>query len=151
MEERCTVEVAGLPVLLGCPADGELFMVNNAIGGVGQYGFGQRTWLELYNCLKATFDNPYIPKFFQFKTVGDELTYTITPPTDYKVTEDSVFITLSGSELPRYTDETSADETIMYDVNYETDGTASVNFYNAGFPIPAGLLMIIHWGIDKKL
>jgi hypothetical protein len=149
MPDRCEIEVAGLPVLTGCPANDELFFVNNAAQGLGEFGYGQRTWLQILNCIILEFGNPYLPKFFQFKTVGDELTYTITPPTDYKVVDDSVNISLDGSELVRYDDDTSADERIMYDVSYEVNGTANINFYNAGAPIPAGLVMIIKYGIDK--
>jgi len=149
MAERCEIEVAGLPVLTGCPADDELFFVNNAAQGLGEFGYAQRTWRQILNCISFASGNIYLPKFFQFKTVGDELTYTITPPTYYKVVDDSVNISLDGSELVRYDDETSADERIMYDVSYEVDGTAIINFYNAGAPMPAGLVMIIKYGVDN--
>lgn len=149
MADRCEIEVAGLPVLSGCPADGELFLVNNAEAGEGEFGYGQRTWLELKNCILNAATPPYTPIFFQFITVGDELTYTITPTTDYYVVEDSVNISLDGAELCRYTDETQSLEKIMYTVTYEVDGTAVINFYNAGSPIPSGQLMIIKYAIRQ--
>lgn len=153
MSERCEIQVAGLPIVDSCPPDDALFFANNVPDGLGEFGYAQFTWLIIKNCILAAASNPFIPKYFQFITVGDELTYEITPPENYIVVEDSVNISMDGAELCRYTDETAVFEKIMYTVVYEDDvlsedyGKAILNFFNAGAPIPAGQVIIIKYGI----
>lgn len=150
MAEPCKIEIGGLPVIDACPSDETVFFANNVEGGLGQYGYALFTWLMLKNCILNSTTPPYTPIFYQFLTVGDELTYTITPTTGYYVVEDSVNISLDGAELCRYTVETAALEKIMYTVGYEVGGTATINFYNAGAPIPAEQMMVIKYGIRQS-
>jgi len=145
MSERCEIEIGTLPVLSGCPDSNELFFVSNAQGGFDQFGYAQRKWQDLVAC----FLNPYIPKFHQEKTEGDELSKTITPTAGYKVIDDSVVVSLDGIELVRYTTETQNDERIMYSVVYNPNGTALISFYNIAdsipYPLPAGAVIIIKY------
>jgi hypothetical protein len=151
MSERCEIEVGGLPVLSGCPDDAELFFISNANGGVGEFGYGQRTWASILSCIPLPPTDQYIPKFHQEKTEGDELSKTITPTAGYRVVDDSVNVSLDGTELVRLDAETALDERIMYTVAYNPDGTALITFYNAGFPLPAGQVIIIKYGLLKLI
>ena len=47
----CDQEIAELPILTGCPADTEYFLVMGAIGGLGIGGYAKRSWLSIKNCL----------------------------------------------------------------------------------------------------
>ncbi len=49
----CDQEINGLPVLTGCPADTEYFLVIGASGGAGTGLYGLRSWLSLVNCLNT--------------------------------------------------------------------------------------------------
>lgn len=49
----CDQEINGLPVLAGCPADTEYFLVIGASGGAGTGLYGLRSWLSLVNCLNT--------------------------------------------------------------------------------------------------
>lgn len=49
----CDQEIAGLPILGGCPSDTEYFIVTNAVGGAGVGLYGRRSWLTIKNCLLA--------------------------------------------------------------------------------------------------
>ena len=47
----CDQEIDGLPILTGCPADTEYFLVMGATGGKGAGLYALRSWLTLKNCL----------------------------------------------------------------------------------------------------
>lgn len=47
----CDQEISGVPILTGCPADTEYFLVMGASGGLGAGGYGRRSWLDIKNCL----------------------------------------------------------------------------------------------------
>lgn len=145
-QERCEVEVGTLPVIEGCPADSELFFLHNVAGGAGEEGYAWRSYVDLKNCLR----DPYIPKFHQFLTTGEELQVVLVPPDDYKVEDDSVFITLEGTELAREPIDPALLK-ITYTVTYNTsNGQAIIDFFNAASPLPGNQICIIHYGLHKK-
>lgn len=47
----CGKELVTLPLLSGCPADSEWFLVGNATGGYGTYKYARRTWADIKECL----------------------------------------------------------------------------------------------------
>jgi hypothetical protein len=49
----CDQEINGLPILTGCPADTEYFLVMGATGGAGAGLYALRSWLTLKNCILA--------------------------------------------------------------------------------------------------
>lgn len=53
-------ELAALPLLLGCPAGTEWYLVGNAAGGVGEYRYARRTIGALMACLTSGVVLPYI-------------------------------------------------------------------------------------------
>ena len=145
MSERCEIEIGAVPVLQGCPDPNELFFISNAVLGVGNFGYALRTWAALVECIS----NPYIPMFHQEKTEGNEVSKIITPSEGYKVVDDSINVSLDGTELVRYTAETQADERIMYSVVYNANGTAVITFYNAAAPLPSGQVIVVKYGLLK--
>ena len=54
-QDNCSIELADLPLLTGCPADDEWMLFGNAsaAGGRGKYGYGRRTWGTLKACIAA--------------------------------------------------------------------------------------------------
>lgn len=52
-------ELSSLPLLNGCPADDEWFLVGNAVGGEGIGGYARRTWADIKACIFSRID-PYI-------------------------------------------------------------------------------------------
>lgn len=51
---ECGKELVTLPLLSGCPADSEWFIVGNATGGFGTYKYARRTWGDIKECLEST-------------------------------------------------------------------------------------------------
>jgi hypothetical protein len=53
----CKKDLSTLPILSGCPADDELVLFNNAVGGWNESGavkgYGWRTWGDLKLCLAS--------------------------------------------------------------------------------------------------
>jgi hypothetical protein len=47
----CGIEANTLPLLTGCPADNEYFLVMNAVGGKGSGKYARRAWVDLKNCV----------------------------------------------------------------------------------------------------
>lgn len=47
----CTIELGNVPTLTGCPGANEFVFVINAIGGLGNYGYGKRLWSDIYKCI----------------------------------------------------------------------------------------------------
>lgn len=48
---KCNIALETLPMLSGCPDDNEWFIVGNATGGYGTFGYGRRRWGDLKNCI----------------------------------------------------------------------------------------------------
>lgn len=137
----CDIEIAGLPILTGCPGDNEYFIVTNAIGGEGLGLYGRRKWSDVKSCLLDSIQF----KFLQF-TIGqpgspmnagdisltlDFLTLGIT-----KILQDSLFITLGGPELPR-----ESTDQLSYGVVYSSTDVV----INLLAPVVDGQLYIIHY------
>lgn len=59
-QDNCTVELASLPLLAGCPADEEWFLVGNATGGQGTGKYARRLWSDLKNCISGIVLPPLI-------------------------------------------------------------------------------------------
>lgn len=53
-------ELSSLPLLLGCPADDEWFLVGNATGGIGVGGYARRAWADIKRCILSTVLLPYV-------------------------------------------------------------------------------------------
>jgi len=56
----CVIDESQLPILTGCPGDGELFMVGNAVGGLDANGgfttgYARRSWASIRQCLATKF------------------------------------------------------------------------------------------------
>lgn len=142
----CQTDLAGLPLLSGCPADNEWFLVGNAIGGQdinGQFtiGYARRLWGDLRKCAVASIKF----KFTQF-TIGQS--GSLMNPGDTQlilnfsnlgisgILKDSVFITLDASELAReLTDRisygvvyNSADVTINFDAGVANNQTYILHY-----------------------
>src|ERR1700690_322532 len=56
----CSIEGTSLPIILGCPADNELFFVSGAIGGSGAGLYGWRRWVDIKHCIVGTVIPPYV-------------------------------------------------------------------------------------------
>lgn len=119
----CTLDESALPILTGCPGPNELIVVGNAVGGVdpnGNYtvGYGRRYWSAIAACAVAA-----IKFFFQQFVVGQGgspiapgglvITLNFSSLGINGILQDSVFITFSGTELPR-NDNTQISYTIVY-------------------------------------
>src|SRR3954469_23173991 len=50
MAENCKQEASELPLLTGCPADSEYFIVGNATGGKGVGKYARRLWSAIKGC-----------------------------------------------------------------------------------------------------
>lgn len=128
----CQTDLAGLPLLSGCPADNEWLLVGNAVGGLdanGQYtiGYARRLWSDLRKCAVTSVKF----KFTQF-TIGQG--GSLMNPGDTQlvlnygglgitgILQDSMFITLDASELPR-TDTNVISYGIVYNLT-----NATINF-----------------------
>lgn len=59
-ENTCGTEFNSLPILEGCPADTELFLVSGATGGVGVGKYALRTWGDLKACVTSVVIPPLI-------------------------------------------------------------------------------------------
>lgn len=69
----CSIDFSALPILTGCPGDGELFLVGNAIGGLdangGQtVGYARRGWLSIKECVWSSIEGSGLLMF-----TGDQL------------------------------------------------------------------------------
>lgn len=110
----CQIDFASLPLLGGCPGDTEWFVVGNAVGGVdannnfgsGTIGYARRMWQDMRRCAIQTIK--FMPLNFIIGQAGSPmsagdvaLTLTFSTLNIMSILEDSVFITLGGSELPR--------------------------------------------------
>jgi hypothetical protein len=119
----CTIDESALPILTGCPGPNEWIVVGNAAGGLDPnggftVGYGRRLWSSLAACAVAA-----IKFFFQDFIVGNGgspiapggtvITLTFSSLGINSILQDSVFITLGGSELPR-NDSTQISYTISY-------------------------------------
>lgn len=47
----CTVELGNLPLLAGCPAGEEWFLVGNAVGGFGAMKYARRLYKDIKTCI----------------------------------------------------------------------------------------------------
>lgn len=114
----CQTDLAGLPLLSGCPADNEWFLVGNAVGGLdinGQFtiGYARRLWGDIRKCavssIKFKFTEFIIGQSGSLMNPGDtQLVLNFASLGITGILQDSVFITLDASELPReYTDRLS--------------------------------------------
>lgn len=136
MAAACSGELSTLaPTIGGCPADTELLLFCNVAGQQGGYAF--RTWGTVKNCLFSNLQ--FVP--FQFKigtsgpmNAGDD-TLTITQA---NVIQDSVFITLDGTELPR-----DDDSQISYGLTYNPNLNNFVVVFNN--PVSNGQTYLVHY------
>jgi hypothetical protein len=131
----CTIDESALPILTGCPGPNELIVVGNAVGGLdsnGNYtvGYGRRYWSALAACaVKAIlyfFNDFIIGNVGSPMTAGETvLTLTYSSLGITSIIEDSIYIALDGSVLPR-----NDDTQISYVVSYNT-GNVVITFNQA--------------------
>jgi hypothetical protein len=102
----CELDFSALPILTGCPADNETFLVGNAVGGLdvngmNTVGYARRLWGDLRKCAAAGVK--FVFKQFRIGDIGAPILAGATSLviTQAGVLQDSVFITLGGPELPR--------------------------------------------------
>ena len=50
---QCNVELSSLPLLSGCPADDEWFLVGNAVGGKTPSKYARRLWSDIKSCVSG--------------------------------------------------------------------------------------------------
>lgn len=109
----CDTELSNLPLLSGCPGTSEYFLVGNASGGQGIGLYGRRLWSDIKSCLlssiKFGFSQSIVGQSGSLIPVGG-LTITINQT---GILQDSVFVTLDGTELDR-ADSTKISYTVAY-------------------------------------
>lgn len=142
----CTIDESSLPILTGCPGPTELIVVANAVGGLdanGNFtiGYGRRRWQDLAACAAAAIKY----KLLQF-TIGQAgspmnagdtaLTLNFSSLGIIGILQDSVFVTLGGTELPR-----ENTDQLSYDPVYNS-GDVTINFFQ---PVNTGQLYIVHY------
>lgn len=142
----CTLDESALPILTGCPGDNELIVVENAIGGLDANGmlttgYARRYWKDLKNCAVAA-----VKFMFQQFVVGQGgspiaaggsvITLTYASLGINSIITDSVFITNSGTELPR-ADNTQVSYTVAYT---QTNVVVTLNQ-----PVSNGNQFILHY------
>lgn len=112
----CDTELSNLPLLSGCPGNGEYFLVGNAAGGQGIGQYGRRLWSDIKSCIltsiKFGFSQSIIGQPGSLLPVGG----TVLTISQANVIQDSVFVTLDGNELDR-ADNTQVSYTIAYNSN----------------------------------
>lgn len=114
----CDTELSNLPLLTGCPGANEYVLVGNASGGQGVGLYGRRSWSNIISCIIAGIK--FMFKDFIVGQSGDLLgiggttiTLTFSSLGITSILQDSVFITLVGSELPRG-DNTQISYSVIY-------------------------------------
>lgn len=112
----CDTELSNLPLLSGCPGNNEYFLVGNAAGGQGIGLYGRRLWSDVKSCilssLKFGFSQSIVGQGGSLIPVGG-LTITINQA---NILQDSVFVTLDGTELDR-NDSTQVSYLVAYNSN----------------------------------
>lgn len=149
----CQSDFASLPLLSGCPADTEWFLVGNAAGGLdangnfglGTIGYARRLWGDLRKCAVATVK--FMPLDFIIgqpgcpMSVGDvALTLTFSTLGITGILQDSVFITLGGTEMQR--EDTTE---LSYGVVYNPDNVV-INFLA---PVEGGQKYFVHYAYTQ--
>lgn len=88
----CAIEIAGLPILQGCPAGSELVMVVGATGGKGAGLYALRKWSDIRTCVLGTPVLPYIG------VVGrGQVSPTKDPVADQSILQDNSLIGLGST------------------------------------------------------
>lgn len=85
----CGKEINTLPILTGCPADGEYFLVVGAAGGFGSGQYALRSWANLVTCLLEG---------GIFLVYGDELDNGVYANSDY----DNIELVVFSNSINRY-------------------------------------------------
>lgn len=149
----CQIDLASLPLLNGCPADTEWFLVGNAAGGLdanghfgpGTIGYARRLWADIRKCAVATIEFEVLD--FIIGQAGSPmgaggsalvLNFSILGITG--ILEDSVWISLGGSEMPRE-DTTQLSYGVVYD-----SGDVTINFFQ---PVEDGQQYILHYAYTQ--
>lgn len=142
----CQTDLAGLPLLSGCPADNEWVLVGNAVGGLdinGQFtiGYARRLWGDLRKCavgsIKFKFTQFIIGQPGSLMNPGDtQLVLNFAGLGITSIIQDSVFITLDSGELPR-----ENTDRLSYGVVYNS-GDVTINL-EAG--VTNGQLYVLHY------
>lgn len=154
----CTIELndtTRIPLLTGCPADGESILFIGANGGAGAGGYAVRSWSTVKSCILSGIS------FRVFNTVvgvdgllsvGD-INYIIGQETGnpvHNIISGSVNITIDGSRI--YT--TAVVGQIFATISYNLDNTVTVNFFNFSIDNPSlnlglqyGMKVIIDYAI----
>lgn len=117
MADQCQTEINGLPILTGCIGDNELLLVMNSTAAGNNGGYGLRYARDVRNCFLSGLQF----KFLQF-TIGQagslmspgDLGFTLNA---VNVLQDSIFVTLDGTELPR-----NLNTEISYTLTYNAGG-----------------------------
>lgn len=114
--DSCSVELAGLPLLAGCPADSEWILVGNAVGGSGKNGYARRRWSDIKSCAGGgmTFNK------LQFEVGVTPSAPILDGSTDLVITvnnpvADSEIVVLDNSVL-----EPNLSDQISYTISYST-------------------------------
>lgn len=114
----CTIDESALPILPGCPGDGELVVVANAAGGVdanGNYtvGYGRRTIGSLIACFLNSL--VFVPLQFTIGQPGSPMIagQTVLIITQTNIIQDSASFILDGSVMDR-NDNTQISYTVSY-------------------------------------
>ena len=137
---NCQTEVNGLPILTGCPADTETFLVMNSSDPMAIGGYAVRLWKDIKACVLKGIGSGMRFVFTQFR-IGDpgspmndgDVQYVVNVA---NIITDSAFITLGSGELPR--EDTSQ---ISYGVLYDPL-KITINFDQA---VANGQLYILHY------
>jgi hypothetical protein len=141
MAENCSVEVSGLPVLFNCPEDNEYVLFIGAQGGYSQHGYALRSWAKVKECLGVAPAPIIVPAIIQVITADNVTGYHVDAPGSEPIIYDSLWISLSGSELARGL----IDERVTYSPTYNPDGSVDVEFFNDGGPLPENQPLIFHF------
>jgi hypothetical protein len=148
----CSQEIAGLPILTGCPSNTEMFLTTGASGGVGSGGYGLRSWANLVSCFAQILSFPQInttvgagaePILVQGQTVFQTAANTIA---------GSILVSIGGVLL---TQEIS--NQIYIGITYDTNNVATITFYNYSIDDPTdnlglqnGMNVIIYYAISSS-
>lgn len=112
----CQTELNSLPILTGCPQDTETILVMNSSAGGNTGGYGQRFMKDVRQCFLNALK--FVLLDFYIGGVGDIIGIGGTTATinQENIIVDSIFVTLSGPELPR-SDSTQVSYTVVYNSN----------------------------------
>lgn len=112
----CDAEIAGLPILTGCPSDNEYFIVTNAIGGAGTGLYGRRAWSDVKACILGSLKFGYLQ--FTIGDIGSPMLVgsTVLTINQSSVIQSSAIVVLDDGVLPQ-SDNTQISYTIIYNAN----------------------------------